>query len=292
MPTNPDLWCEDPVTVCSVEQVADHLDDPEYLFLDTRFELANPSAGRERYLAGHLPGARYVDLERDLSGPVRPGTGGRHPLPADESLVALFTRLGITGDRKVIAYDDNCGAMAAARLWWLLRYAGHRRVAVLDGGITRWRERGLRVETGEATPTAETSGFVASFQRDLVVTAGDVVANNYQVLVDSRATERYRGDVEPLDPVGGHIPGAICLPFSENLTQEGTLRPAEELAERFAALPHPADTTSIVFYCGSGVTAAQNLLAFARARGQLAAMYPGSWSEWVADPNRPVATGG
>ncbi|NJQ01978.1 sulfurtransferase [Streptomyces zingiberis] len=254
------------------------------VLLDVRWELGGPP-GREAYAKGHLPGAVYVDLETDLAGPA--GPGGRHPLPDPAAFGAAMRRAGVSAGRPVVTYD-NARGWGAARAWWLLRWAGHPTARVLDGGLRAWTEEGGALETAEPAPPEGT--FEPRPGGLPLLTAGRAAAIAREgVLLDARAAERYRGEVEPVDPVAGHIPGAVSAPTAANLTAEGRLRPARELAERFAAAG-VRDETPVGVYCGSGVSAAQQVLALEVA-GVEAALYVGSWSEWSADPDRPVATG-
>jgi thiosulfate/3-mercaptopyruvate sulfurtransferase len=253
--------------------------------LDTRWRLAGPPA-LDDYRAGHLPGAVFVDLDRDLAAP--PGAGGRHPLPDPAAFAAAMRRCGVSLSSSVVVYDD-ADATAAARAWWLLRYFGHPAVAVLDGGYRAWVAAGQPVVTEVPSPAA--GDFVAApGGMPLVDAAGAAALARDGVLLDARAAERYRGETEPVDPVAGHIPGAISAPVTGNVGADGRLLPVEALRERFAGLG--ADGSRPVgAYCGSGVTAAQEVLALEVA-GVPAALYAGSWSEWITDPDRPVATGG
>jgi thiosulfate/3-mercaptopyruvate sulfurtransferase len=248
--------------------------------LDVRYRTGGP-AGREAYAAGHVPGAVYVDLDRHLAA--EPGERGRHPLPSADAFGAAMRAAGVRQDRAVVVYDDWSG-QAAARAWWLLRHHGHDDVRVLDGGWSAWVVDGGAVETGVTLPSA--GDFEAGPGRLARVEADSVL--DVPVLVDARAPERYRGDVEPLDPVAGHIPGAINVPTATNLRADGRFRPAEELRALYAAAGITGEQP-VAVYCGSGVTACHDLLALAVA-GVDAALYPGSWSEWVADPTRPVAS--
>ncbi|UNX56463.1 sulfurtransferase [Georgenia sp. TF02-10] len=258
--------------------------------LDVRWTLAEPD-GRPAYLAGHLPGAVFVDLERELAGPPSP-RHGRHPLPAPADLQAAARRWGVRAGQDVVVYDD-AGGTSAARAWWLLRWAGLPGVRILDGGLAAWRAAGERVDTGPVDPppgdvvlplAAGTAG------PGLPTADADAVAHWAGVLLDARAGERYRGEVEPVDPRAGHIPGAVSAPTTENLAASGAFRPPAELRERFAALG-AAGGAPVAVYCGSGVTAAHEVAALASV-GIPAALYPGSWSQWSADPDRPAATGG
>ena len=279
-------------TVIGARALHGNLHDPAWRVLDCRYDLADKDAGRRAYLRAHIPGAAHVRLDTDLSDS-RGETGGRHPLPSRQRLSALFSELGIAAETQVVAYDADDGAFAA-RLWWLLRYAGHARVAVLDGGLQSWRRAAFPVETGEARPRDKRQGeppaaFQARFNDAMLVDRAQVPQS--ALLVDSREPERYRGEREPLDPVAGHIPGAVNRHWKKNLAATGEFKPppvlAAELRRLFAAVP-PQEA---VFYCGSGVTACHNLLAAAYAGLPLPRLYPGSWSEWCADPNRPVAVG-
>ena len=251
--------------------------------LDVRYRMGGPG-GLEEYAAGHVPGAAYVDLDADLAD--APGPRGRHPLPAVETFEAAMRRVGVDGDRPVVVYDDWQGR-AAARCWWLLRFHGHRDVRVLDGGWAAWLAAGGEAETG--TVRVAPGSFTARPGRARVIEADGVLAfAASHTLVDARAPERFRGEVEPVDPVAGHVPGAVNVPTEANLRADGTFRSPAELRDVYAAVMR--DGGEVAAYCGSGVTAAHDVLALAVA-GIDAALYPGSWSEWVADPSRPVATG-
>ena len=255
---------------------------PPVTVLDVRYRLAGPT-GRGEYAAGHVPGAAYVDLDTALAGP--PGDRGRHPLPDVEVFEAAMRAAGVSETRPVVVYDD-WQARAAARAWWLLRWAGHRDVRVLDGGWSAWVAAGLPRETGE-TEVAAGDLTVRPGQAS-VLSASEVLGFAAEhVLVDARDAERYRGEVEPVDPVAGHVPGAVNVPTGANLREDGTFRSPAELAEVYAATAG----AEVAAYCGSGVTATHDVLAMAVA-GIDAALYPGSWSEWVTDPSRPVALGG
>jgi len=254
------------------------------LLLDVRWQLGGPP-GRPAYEAGHLPGAVYVDLDTELASPA--GSAGRHPLPDLSAFAAAMRRAGVGRDRRVVAYDGGQG-WAAARAWWLLRWAGHPDVRVLDGGLPAWTAAGGGLTTD--LPGEPEGDFVPEPGALPLLTADDAAALARRgVLLDARAGERYRGEVEPIDRVGGHIPGAVSAPTAENVTADGHLLPAERLAERFADFGATGDT-EVGVYCGSGVSAAHQVLALAEA-GIPAALYVGSWSEWSADGGRPVATG-
>ncbi|OPF75367.1 sulfurtransferase [Streptomyces antioxidans] len=254
------------------------------VLLDVRWQLGGPP-GRPAYEAGHLPGAVYVDLDTELAGP--PGKSGRHPLPDLSAFAAAMRRAGVSQDRRVVVYDGGQG-WAAARAWWLLRWAGHPSVRVLDGGLPAWTAVGGSLTTG--VPEEAEGDFVPRPGALPLLEADDAAALARRgVLLDARAGERYRGEVEPIDPVGGHIPGAVSAPTAENVTDDGHFLSAERLAERFADLGATGDA-EVGVYCGSGVSAAHQVLALAVA-GVPAALYVGSWSEWSSDGARPVATG-
>lgn len=263
---------------------------PAPALLDVRWRLGGPP-GRELYLAGHIPGAVFTDLDRDLAAP--PGPGGRHPMPSAADFQAAMRRAGVRGDRPVVVYDD-ADSTAAARAWWLLRYFGHRSVRVLDGGYRAWTAAGHPVETGPPAADPEPGDFTASpGHLALLDAAGAASLARAGRLLDARAGERYRGETEPVDPVAGHIPGAVSAPTAENVNADGSFRPPADLAHRFAALGADGATRAgpaVGAYCGSGVTAAHEVLALTLA-GIPAALYVGSWSEWITDPARPVATG-
>lgn len=254
--------------------------------LDVRWGRQGPPP-LEQYLAGHLPGARRADLDEDLAGP--PGAGGRHPLPEAAAFEAVARRLGVRSDVPVVVYDQRDAAVSA-RLWWMLRYFGHREVRVLDGGYAAWEASGAPVERGSAQEPSAPGDFTAVPGGMPRLTVDEVPAFATKgVLLDSRLGERFRGEVEPLDPVAGHIPGAVSAPTFDNNTPDGHFRPPTELRDRFAALgATPATPTAA--YCGSGVTAAHQILAL-RLAGINAALYVGSWSEWITDPTREIATG-
>jgi thiosulfate/3-mercaptopyruvate sulfurtransferase len=259
---------------------------PSPALLDVRWRLGGPP-GIDLYRAGHIPGAVFIDLDRDLAAP--PGPGGRHPMPAAAAFEAAMRRAGVSGDRPVVVYDD-ADSTAAARAWWLLRYFGHSQVRVLDGGYRAWTAAGNPVETGEPPAAAADGDFTASpGHLGLLDTARAAALARAGLLLDARAGERYRGEKEPVDPVAGHIPGAVSAPTAENVNPDGTFRPPAELARRFAALGAGAGT-EVGAYCGSGVTAAHEVLALTLA-GIPASLYAGSWSEWITVPARPVATG-
>jgi thiosulfate/3-mercaptopyruvate sulfurtransferase len=277
--------------IVSTDWLASHLADPDLRVADVRWYLDPARRGRDAYAAGHIPGAVFLDVEADLSAPGggRGSPRGRHPWPPEEQVARVMGAAGIGPGVRVVAYDDQAGAIAA-RLWYLLQAHGHEDVAVLDGGIVKWLAEGRALET--ATPPARTARFTARLRPGSILTKEDMATGRGDRLVlDARAPDRYRGETEPIDPRAGHIPGAKSAPFSANLTGGPIavfLSPAR-LRERYAALGAGEETPPVV-YCGSGVTACHDLLAL-RAAGLPGALYAGSWSEWSADPALPVATG-
>ncbi|MEG1053458.1 MAG: sulfurtransferase [Janthinobacterium sp.] len=279
-------------TLIQASELADHLNDSDWVILDCRHDLLKPTAGSDAFAAGHIQNAQFADIDTALSGP-KTARGaaftGRHPLPDRNVLLAALRGWGISDDTQVVAYDGQ-GGMFAARLWWLLRWLGHPNVAVLDGGLAAWQAQGLPVVTPVAPRAPGKLTEKASLTR--TVTVQDVVANletRALTVIDARAPDRYRGENESIDPVGGHIPGAKNRFFKDNLQPDGRFKSAEELRRDFSALLDAPQAA--VMQCGSGVTACHNLLAMEVAGLTGAALYPGSWSEWCADPARPVATG-
>ncbi len=258
--------------------------------VDVRFALGKPDFGLEAYRAGHLPGAVFLDLERDLSSPVRDDrVGGRHPLPDPEKLAEKLSSLGIGGFSFAIAYDDPSSGQGfyAAHLWWLLRWLGHDNVAVLDGGLPAWLEIGGKLEI--ASPLPSTATFTPRVRPEMVVGADQVAARGSSAaLLDSRAAARYRGEVEPLDWKAGHIPGAVNMDWSDGLDLTGKFKTSLEQQERFSKLEN---SDEVLVYCGSGVSAGANMLALELARVKNPKLYAGSWSDWVSNPNNPVAVG-
>jgi thiosulfate/3-mercaptopyruvate sulfurtransferase len=262
------------------------------LIIDCSFDLADAEAGPWAYAAAHLPGAAYLHLEHDLSG-LRTGRNGRHPLPERSEFVHRMAGLGADDDTCVVVYD-NAGSMYAARLWWMLRWAGHAAVSVLDGGIGAWREAGYALEAGTAAPPARRGNF--SLRSPLTRTVGyeelaRTLPQGRHLVVDARSPERYRGEVETIDPVAGHIPGAINRPFRDNLRADGSFKPRQQLRAEWLALLGGRHIGEVVNQCGSGVTACHNLLALEVAGLGGGVLYAGSWSEWCAQPGAPVATG-
>jgi thiosulfate/3-mercaptopyruvate sulfurtransferase len=265
--------------------------------LDCRFDLMNPAAGYNAYLAGHIPGARYADLNRDLAAPVTPASG-RHPLPEPETFAATLDEWGIGNGTQVIAYDESNG-MFAARAWWMLRWLGHRAAAVLDGGFKAWLAAGGAVAQGEepASPAGATPSpghFVPRVDATALVGADEVarlLRDARHLVVDARAAERFRGAVEPIDAVAGHIRGAVNHPFTGNLGADGRFLPPSVLRSRWEERIGGRSPGNVVAMCGSGVTACHNLLSLEVAGLHGAKLYAGSWSEWIRDPRRPVERG-
>lgn len=269
-------------TLIDVKKLAAHLEDPDWVIVDCRFRLDDTEFGQRAYQAGHIPGAVYAHLDAILSNP--PTTdNGRHPLPPPDILRERFGRLGIDGSKQVVAYDDKNG-MIAARLWWLLRYLGHEAVAVLDGGWAAWLESGQAQRVGlEANSSLQ---FVGKRHSDWLVLAADVP--DAALLIDSRSPERYRGEMEPIDPVAGHIPGAVNYFYQQHWSENGRFLSSEQIRQRLLAVLDGTDPDEAVFYCGSGVTACVNLLALKYAGLGNGRLYAGSWSDWISDPARPV----
>ena len=316
-------------TIISTADLAPHLADPDWAVFDCRFSLAEPERGRRDYTQAHIPGAIYAHLNEDLSAPILPGITGRHPLPTVEFAAQKFAQWGIDDRVQVVVYDDVGGAFAA-RLWWMLRWLGHAAVAVLDGDWHKWINEGRPISNSAVAPldaeSRPTRSFVPRPRSELLSTTEEIAASlrgaqpelsaaqpkaatkqssldmktaSQTALVattdfkifDSRTADRYRGENETIDPVAGHVPGAISAPYPDNLNPDGILRPVEELRQRFTALLGDAPADHTAFYCGSGVTAAFNILAVKHAGLGDAKLYAGSWSEWITNPNRPVARG-
>jgi thiosulfate/3-mercaptopyruvate sulfurtransferase len=271
-------------------ELAEHLGDPSWVVFDVRHDLADVEKGRRAYAQGHIPGAYFLHLDEDLSGP-KDGIHGRHPLPDMDELARKLAAHGVTHKTQVVAYDDAGGSFAV-RLWWMLRWLGHERAAVLDGGLPLWVKEGRPLEQeapcarkGDFEPRPDARAFVdAAF---VARTRGDPGMK----LVDARAPDRYAGRVEPIDPVGGHVPGAINRFWQKNLQADGRFKAAQELRDEFGQLVGDSDAAQVVHMCGSGVTACHNLFAMTLAGLPAGRLYPGSWSEWCADRSRPVARG-
>jgi thiosulfate/3-mercaptopyruvate sulfurtransferase len=280
-------------TLITPAALSAHVNDPAWVIVDCRHDLVNLAAGRDAYAGGHLPNALFADMEHELSGAKRGPDGafrGRHPLPEPQAFIELLRGWGVNDGTQVVAYDAH-GGMFAARLWWMLRWIGHASVAVLDGGLPAWQTAGLPLSTDMPAPRAR--GTIAL--REPLVATADVnavlqnVEHGGRMVVDARAPDRFRGENETIDPVGGHIPGAKNRFFKDNLQADGRFKTPEQLREELGVAV--GDAQSAIMQCGSGVTACHNLLALEVAGMPGAALYPGSWSEWSADPARPVATG-
>jgi thiosulfate/3-mercaptopyruvate sulfurtransferase len=275
-------------TLASVAQLSALVDAAGGLVFDCRFSLADPAAGRRAYEQAHVPGAYFAEMNRDLSTPHIPGKTGRHPLPAKADWIAQVKHWGISPDIQVVLYDDNGGA-SAARMWWMLQWIGHGNVAVLDGGWQAWTNAGKPVTAEVPAPRAPSTFDYSTVRSPAALLDAAAIDGNKQLLLDARDPPRFRGEVEPIDPVAGHIPGAICSPLSANLAAGGTFKGAEELRAKFSAAASPGK--QVVCYCGSGITACHNILAMAIAGLPMPALYAGSWSEWITNPARPVAKG-
>lgn len=276
-------------TLVVVDELAGVLGNGELRIVDARFVLMDALAGRSAYEESHLPGAVHADLNRDLSDLARPGEG-RHPLPDAAAFARNLGGWGIAPHHQVVAYDAGDGSMAAARLWWMLKLLGHERVAVLDGGLAAWRAKGLPETASVSSPAAEPA-YPAGFDASRIVTADEVQSRLGEAtgwLLDARAGERFRGEAEPIDPVAGHVPGAVNRPVADNLA-EGRFKPSRQLHEEIAPLLPDGKGDEVVVMCGSGVTACHLLLALEHAGLHGARVYAGSWSGWISDPSRPVA---
>lgn len=275
-------------TIVTADELAARLD--ECVVVDCRHDLTDPDAGPAAYSVGHLPGAFFLHQDFDLAGP-KTGRNGRHPLPGREALRRLLESIGCSDGRQLVAYDDSGGAYAV-RLWWLARWLGHPEAAVLDGGIQAWRKAGYPVSREPAVPRSGALSLreplVGEVDTEAVLAA---MGRGDRLLLDARTPERFRGEVEPVDPVAGHIPGAVNRPLQRNLRPDGRFKPAEVLREEYLALLAGRAPAAVIHHCGSGVTACHNLLAMEMAGLAGSLLYPGSWSEWCADPARPVARG-
>lgn len=272
-------------TIITAENLHEHLYDDDWLIVDARYDLGDLSAGYYAYKKSHIPNAVYVNLDEDLSG--LPLTDhGRHPLPAETELIGLFSRLGIHSEVQVVVYDASFGAIAG-RLWWMLRYMGHRAVAVLDGGWQSWTS--LDYETGSKENSRQPATFKGCAQKGWLVTLSGL--SEVKRLLDSREPARYRGEIEPMDPVAGHIPGAVNHFWKNNLKEDGCFRSRDDLKQAFLRSYGHTKPEDVVFYCGSGVTACHNVLAATHADLPVPGLYLGSWSEWCADSSRAVAVG-
>jgi thiosulfate/3-mercaptopyruvate sulfurtransferase len=275
-------------TSLSVKEGSKHLNDPDWGFIDCRFYLQEPDQGYQDYLEGHIPGAVYAHLDQDLSGVAIAGKTGRHPLPDIQDIAEKLSIWGINSQTQIVAYDNQGGALAA-RLWWMMRWLGHDRVAVLDGGWGAWIESGNEQETQE--PTRTRRQFVPELHPELLVDVHFVEkirTDPDYLLIDARSPERYWALEENIDPVAGHIPGAVSAPFSENLGEDGYFLPDEMLVDRFRNLLGDYPPEKTIVYCGSGVTSIHNIIAMLKVGFDMPKLYVGSWSEWITDPARPT----
>lgn len=278
-------------TLINAQALQESLGKADIRIIDCRFSLADKASGRRDYQVSHIPGAIYAHLDDDLSGEIIPGTTGRHPMPSLADFAELCSSWGIDADTQVVAYDQGHGGIAA-RLWFMLQWLGHEKVAVLNGGWAHWEKIGLPVDSEVVVP--KRSEFKPASPKNNLVEARDLLRlqqENNWLLVDSRAAERYRGEKEPIDPVAGHIPGAVSAPFAANLNSDGLFHDRAALEQRFDTLLGEQALSKTAFYCGSGVTACHNLLALHHIGRTDAKLYAGSWSDWITDASRPVATG-
>jgi thiosulfate/3-mercaptopyruvate sulfurtransferase len=277
-------------TLISADELKPHIGDTQWKIFDVRHDLFDREAGLRAYQAGHIPGARFVHIDDDLSG-TKTGRNGRHPLPPRDELAERFRAWGIDNGTQIVAYDAH-GGQFAARLWWLARWLGHTSAAVLDGGWSAWLAASGAIDTGAPPPV---EGSFVPFASKVAVRhtqeVFDALGYRARLIVDARLPERYRGEQEPIDPVAGHIPGALNRPWTQNLTSEQRFKPPAQLREEFTALLGDRTADRVAHQCGSGVTACHHLLAMEVAGLPGSALYAGSWSEWIADPARPVRTG-
>nr|WP_283738490.1 sulfurtransferase [Alcaligenes faecalis] len=275
----------------SAEQVQANLDNSEWLILDVRHDLADHQAGRRAYEQGHIPGAVFLDHEVDLAAP-KTGLNGRHPLPSRQELAQLLQQSGLRDGMQVVVYDAQ-GSLFASHMWWMLRWLGHPQVAILDGGWQAWQQLGGAEESGPAKPVSAAAKLSVPEQAAMPTVQTEQVLKNLSkpifTVLDARAAERYRGDVEPMDPVAGHIPDALNRSHLNNLGEQGRFKPAEQLRQEFQDLLGSISAEMVVHQCGSGITACHNLFAMELAGLSGSSIYPGSWSEWVSDASRPVA---
>ena len=277
-------------TLISISELENHLGNPDWVIVDCRFDLADPTKGESEYRLGHIPGAVYAHQDRDLASPITPESG-RHPLPDEETFIETLRGWGVTNASQVVVYDATNGGMAA-RLWFLLKYYGHEAVAMLDGNLPLWLAENRPLEAGDKrNPRGD---FYGEARKEMVVSTADVktmLGDQNILLIDSRSPERYRGEVEPIDPVAGRIPGAVNRFFGENIKPSGLFKTPEILKREFEGLLGGVKPLNAVFYCGSGPTSCHNLLAMVHAGLPMPRDYAGSWSEWIRDPSNPVEKG-
>jgi thiosulfate/3-mercaptopyruvate sulfurtransferase len=274
--------------VIKIQELKDHLEDPNWVIIDCRYSIAEPDLGYQEYRQGHIPGALYVSLEEELTGEIIPGKTGRHPLPQLKDIVERLSSWGVNQDTQVVVYDHSTGAFAA-RLWWILNWLGHEKVAVVNGGWEAWVKDIGQIENMENS--SKPSKFIPTVREDLAVDAqfvDSIRSDPGYLLLDSRSPERYHGIEEPIDPIAGHIPGAVSVPYHDNLTDEGLFKSEREIRDRFSGVLGDISPANTIFYCGSGVSAIHNLIAMRMAGFEMAKLYPGSWSEWITDPSRPI----
>ena len=277
-------------TIISVEDLNKNLNTQDWLIFDCRFILKDPEGGLKKFNQGHIPGAQYADMDKDLASPMT-STSGRHPLPNPDEFINKLQSWGVNNTSQIICYDDMSGAFAA-RMWWLLKWLGHNDVAVLDGGIDKWTANNLTLETDTQQKAA--GSFSGQANNDMWVDVEFVqkeLAENNINLLDARSAERFTAKDTKTDPVAGHVPGAMSYPFAENLSKQGVFLPLEELQKRFAPMLLSSEKKEVINMCGSGVTACHNLLAMSIAELPMTRLFVGSWSEWIKDKSRPVATG-
>jgi thiosulfate/3-mercaptopyruvate sulfurtransferase len=274
--------------VINVQDLKGILEDTNLVIFDCRYSIAEPELGYQEYQEGHIPGALYASLEDELTGEIIPGETGRHPLPEVKDLVEKLSAWGVGQDTQVVIYDHSSGAFAA-RLWWLLNWLGHEKAAVVNGGWETWMKNVGLVEKEENT--GNSGKFIPTLREDLVVETqfvDSIRLSPEYLLLDSRSPERYHGIEENIDPVAGHIPGAISVPYQDNLTKDDLFKTEKELKERFSKILGKTSPEKTVFYCGSGVSAIHNIIAMRKAGFEMAKLYPGSWSMWITDPSRPI----
>lgn len=279
-------------SLITASELAKKIDDPKLVIVDCRFDLTDPHYGRLSYQESHIPTAVYANLDDDLCGEILPGVTGRHPLPIVEDFVERLGKWGITSGIQVVTYDDKGGALAAGRLWWMLRWLGHETVAVLNGGWQHWVDKNIPIEIDIKRRSPKT--FTPSVRSELIVNADKVIEmtlNPNSLVFDSRILERYRGEFEPIDPIAGHIPGAKLASHPDLLDSDGLFLPRDTLNEYFYDLLDDVPAEKTAFYCGSGVTAVQNILGLYHAGLGEAKLYAGSWSEWITDPGHPIEIG-
>lgn len=276
----------------STQALSEHLHDPTWVIFDCRHDLMDTAKGERVYREGHIPGAHFAHLDTDLSGE-KTGKNGRHPLPSPQAFIAFLARHGVSNDSTIVAYDDM-GGQFASRLWWLARWVGLRNINLLDGGINKWLADGRALSQDVPRPT--TRPLAGHADARMVISADELLPrlrdtdSGSFALIDARAPERFRGEVEPIDPVAGHIPGALNRFYKENLNADLTFKSREELASAFQTMVGPVGQAEVVHQCGSGVTACANIFAMHYAGFPLTTLYAGSWSEWISDSSRPIVS--